>query len=165
MLKPYPVACIATDLNPAATIATQKTGERNLSSIDCLLTSLSNGIPNRRQLFDIIVFNPPYVPTEELCEMACKPCHEKIHGCDPEDLLEAAWAGGSDGRHWIDQVMPMIDGLLSPGGAFYMIALQANKPDELMEWGRRDWNFASKVALKRKAGIEDLAVLKFWRSE
>jgi hypothetical protein len=44
-----------------------------------------------------------------------------------------------------------------------MIALQANKPEELMAWARRDWNLESKIALRRKAGIEDLVVLKFWR--
>lgn len=103
------------------------------------------------------------MPTEELCEMASSPTHENIHGCDPESLLEAAWAGGADGRHWIDLVLPMIDGLMSPNGAFYMIALQANKPAELMEWARRDWDFASFVAKRRKVGVEDLYVLKFWR--
>ncbi|PJF18198.1 hypothetical protein PSACC_01987 [Paramicrosporidium saccamoebae] len=159
----HPVVCVATDLNPAATLATIRTGERNLASVDCLLTSLSNGIQSR-SLFDIIVFNPPYVPTEELCEMAARPTHENIHGCEPEDLLEAAWAGGADGRYWIDKVLPSIDGLLSKQGTFYMIALQANKPEELMAWARRDWDLESKIALKRKAGIEDLVVLKFWRS-
>ena len=164
ILKPQLLACVATDVNPHATRATMRTGERNLVSVDPLLTNLFNGISGcERRLFDVILFNPPYVPTEQLCPMAERPCRESVHKCTPPAFLEAAWAGGPDGRHWIDQVMPRVDGMLAPRGFFYMIALSANRPEELMEWARRDWGFNSKVALRRKAGIESLSVLKFWR--
>jgi release factor glutamine methyltransferase len=79
--------------------------------------------------------------------------------------LEAAWAGGEDGRYWIDIVLPRIDGLLSEKGLFYMIVLEANKPEELMEWAKREWDLQSEMVLRRKCGIEDLRVLKFWRRQ
>lgn len=165
ILRPHHMACVATDVNPHAVRATMRTGERNLVSVDPLLTSLSNGIScASRRLFDVILFNPPYVPTERLCAIAERPCRESVHECSPLAFLEAAWAGGLDGRHWIDQVLPRIDGMLSERGAFYMIALSANRPTELMEWAKRDWNFQSKIVLRRKAGMESLSVIKFWRA-
>lgn len=152
-------------MNPHATRATLRTAERNLASVDSVLTSLSNGIPHDRRLFDVILFNPPYVPTEGLCPAAERPSHERVHRCERSGLLEAAWAGGEDGRYWIDIVLPRIDGLLSEKGLFYMIVLEANKPEELMEWAKREWDLQSEMVLRRKCGIEDLRVLKFWRRQ
>lgn len=163
ILRPHGIACLATDLNPSATRATLRTAERNLSSVDALLTSLSNGLHTRRGLFDVILFNPPYVPTESVSPLAANPNRESIHQCRPEDLLEASWTGGPDGRYWIDRLLPRIDALLSRDGVFYMIALEANRPAEVMKWAQDDWNLASRILLKRKAGIETLSVIKFWR--
>lgn len=162
-LYPHALACVATDLNPQATCATLRTAERNLASVDAVLTSLTDGVPPGRRLFDVVLFNPPYVPTECLCPLAEAPCRQSVTACDPEVLLEAAWAGGANGRHWIDQVMPRIDGLLSPQGAFYMLVLEANMPQQLMEWARKDWDLDSQMLVTRKAGTEALGVLKFWR--
>jgi release factor glutamine methyltransferase len=162
-LRPHFLACLATDLNPKATYATLRTAERNLASVDAILTCLADGLPADRRLFDVILFNPPYVPTECLCPLARRPCRQGIDKCDPETLLEASWAGGADGRYWIDKVMGKVDGLLSDRGVFYMIALDANKPAQLLQWAQTEWNLKSSVVMRRKAGCESLNVLKFWR--
>jgi len=56
---------------------------------------------------DVLVFNPPYVPTE------------------PDEVgssgIEAAWAGGINGRQVIDRFLPRIASLLSPRGRLYMV--------------------------------------------
>lgn len=162
-LHPHALACVATDLNPRAACATLRTAERNLTSVDAVLTSLTDGLPRGRRLFDVVLFNPPYVPTESVCPLAEAPCRQRVASCDPEALLEAAWAGGPNGRYWIDQVMPRIDGLLSPRGVFYMIVLDANMPKQLMDWARDKWRLDSHMVMKRSAGVEALGVLKFWR--
>lgn len=164
-LYPRALACVATDLNPRATCATLRTAERNLTSVDAVLTCLTDGLPQRRCLFDVVLFNPPYVPTESLCPLAEAPCRQSVASCDPEALLEAAWAGGPKGRYWIDQVMPRIDGLLSPQGVFYMLVLDANMPKQLMDWARDKWKLDSQMVVRRRAGAEALSVLKFWRLE
>ena len=52
----------------------------------------------RPYLVDVLIFNPPYVPTpkEEV----------GLRG------IEAAWAGGIDGRQVIDEFLPLIQVLI-----------------------------------------------------
>lgn len=47
--------------------------------------------------------------------------------------LRAAWAGGRDGRRVLDRLLPLVPRLLSPRGAFYLVAMRANKPAEILE--------------------------------
>lgn len=162
LLSPWPIVCVGTDLNPWACEATIKTAKQNgISNISVLKTSIANGLRrgDKWGLFDVIFYNPPYVPTPEPFTLS-----KMTNIKSGEDLLEAAWAGGQDGRYWIDRVLPQIDGLLSPNGLFYMIALDANKPHEIMNVARIEWNLASEIVIKRRAGIENLVVIKFWRS-
>lgn len=163
-LRPHHLACLATDVNPRATHATLRTAERNLTSVDAILTSFSDGLLPSKRLFDVILFNPPYVPTECVNAVAQRPCRQSVSSCDPDGLLEVAWAGGKRGRYWIDRVLPKIDGLLSDKGVMYMIVLAANDPEELREWAEKEWGFKSEMAMKRRTGLEALQVLKFWRA-
>lgn len=66
---------------------------------------------------DVLIFNPPYVPTpsDEVGSMG----------------IEAAWAGGVDGREVIDLFLPRIDLLLAPGGRCYLVLVAENRPAEI----------------------------------
>ncbi|KAI8009704.1 Methyltransferase N6AMT1 [Camellia lanceoleosa] len=60
-------------------------------------------------LVDVMVVNPPYVPT-------------------PEDVvgregIASAWAGGENGRSVINKILPIADKLLSDRGWLYMVTL------------------------------------------
>jgi release factor glutamine methyltransferase len=59
---------------------------------------------------DVLVFNPPYVPSE---------ADEIGLDCDWAPDISAAWAGGVRGREVIDRLVPMVWGRLRPGGSFY----------------------------------------------
>ena len=67
---------------------------------------------------DVILFNPPYVPTPD----------DEVGG----NGIEASWAGGKDGRVVLDKALPQIARLLSwPNGAAYIITVDDNMPEEL----------------------------------
>lgn len=85
-------AYFAVDINPFAVNITQKTAKNNNVEIQVINGSLLESIFDGK--VDVIIFNPPYVPS------------------DPEELessdIEAAWAGGIDGREVIDKLLPTI---------------------------------------------------------
>jgi release factor glutamine methyltransferase len=94
---------------------------------------------------DVLVFNPPYVPT---------PSEEVA-----SEGIEAAWAGGVDGREVIDRLLPLIGKLLSNRGLFYMVLVDENKPDEIASILSGQGLVASKV-VKTKAKNEHLSIWK-----
>jgi release factor glutamine methyltransferase len=55
--------CVASDINPAANAATSMTAVENNVWVDCIRMNLGKSF-NRNE-FDVIIFNPPYVPTED----------------------------------------------------------------------------------------------------
>ena len=63
-------------------------------SLECVRSSLLSGMEGAVGRVDVMVFNPPYVPTPD----------EEVAGCG----IEASWAGGTDGRIVIDQFLPKI---------------------------------------------------------
>jgi release factor glutamine methyltransferase len=87
---------ITTDINEFACQTTRQTGfQNNIKHIEPIRTSLVNGIlPRLQNQIDILCFNPPYVVTT----------HEEVGSLG----IEAAWAGGIDGREVIDELLPYI---------------------------------------------------------
>ncbi|ESL12045.1 hypothetical protein TRSC58_00193 [Trypanosoma rangeli SC58] len=74
--------------------------------------------------FDVILFNPPYVPTsmDEL-ESAGK----------QGDFITAAWCGGPRGRVVVDRFVSQLPRFLSAGGVCYIVAIAQNDVPGLMK--------------------------------
>lgn len=83
---------------------------------DDLLRAL---MPRLHGAVDILVCNPPYVPT---------PDHEVARGG-----IAAAWAGGNRGRVVVDRLLPLVPQVLSPRGVFYLVTVPENDPQG--RWG------------------------------
>lgn len=149
-----PVFALATDINPHATRATQCTAMRNLVSVDSIMTSMCQGTRLEGKV-DVLIFNPPYVPTDEIIH----PSPNTV----ADNIIDAAFAGGPDGRYWIDVFFPQVHRLLSPKGSFWLVTIEQNKPAELMNMAAKNWGLKSKVTKSRKAGFEMLYILKFWK--
>ena len=140
---------LAIDLNGAAAAATVGTAAANARCVDvvngdkwsCLRPSLQGGV-------DMVVFNPPYVPTPD----------EEVGS----QGVEAAWAGGERGRVVIDQVLPTLHSLLSPTGAMYMVAVLENDPADIARQLAK-LGFCTVQVAKRRAFNEVLFILKVRR--
>lgn len=143
------VQLFATDINPHATVVTQETLRLHGMEGDVVLTSLVEGFHSRfLNSVDVLVFNPPYVPTP------------------PEEVgvkgIVASWAGGERGREVVDKFLPQAVKLLSNRGAFYLVTLSENDPEEICSIMEKK-GFKSVFLLKRLTEEETLYVLKFWR--
>ncbi|KAJ2078154.1 S-adenosylmethionine-dependent methyltransferase [Coemansia sp. RSA 988] len=149
LLDTSPTLIISTDINPAAVNATIETVVRNPSQavfIQChtrFLQALDSRLYGN---IDILVFNPPYVvtPTSEI---------------DSTDEA-STWAGGRHGREVLDQLLPQIPQLLSPSGRFYLVVIEQNKPDDIIQ-ALSAHGLSGKRILSRKAGREQLSILRF----
>ena len=139
----------ATDLNKNACLATEKTSMKNENILNLINCDLVGPIMDRlEKSIDILLFNPPYVVTEG----------EELGS----NGIEAAWAGGKDGREVMNRIFPLLDRLLSKSGVFYLVCI---KPNRIEDIGAvlKTHGFQMTIVLNRKAGIENLFVLKFVR--
>ncbi len=100
--------------------------------------------------FDLIVFNPPYVPT---------PSDEV-----GSDGIEAAWAGGLDGREVTDVALPIIAEALNRGGWFYLVVVDENRPREIIAI-MEGMGCTGEVLVRRRAKNEALSVLLFRKKQ
>uniref|UniRef100_A0A8C0J9L3 Methyltransferase HEMK2 n=1 Tax=Chelonoidis abingdonii TaxID=106734 RepID=A0A8C0J9L3_CHEAB len=141
---------ICTDINPIAASCTLETAVLNKVHIHPVITDLVTGLlPRLNGKVDLLLFNPPYVvtPSEEV----------ESHG------LEAAWAGGKNGREVMDRLFPLVPDLLSTGGLFYLVTIKENNPDEILETMKK-YGLRGTRVLSRQAGRETLSILKFSKS-
>ncbi|KAF7270584.1 hypothetical protein GWI33_016475 [Rhynchophorus ferrugineus] len=132
-----------TDINPKACIATTRTAKMNKVPLECTRMDLTT---NLKCKFDIILFNPPYVLTEEL----------EIFGCG----LNRAFAGGLRGRSVTDRLLNNLNDILSDNGVCYLLLLKENNIGEIGEkMGEK--GFKIKLVIQRKIPGEHLFVYKF----
>jgi release factor glutamine methyltransferase len=97
-LGPAASLCIATDINPHAAACALAQG------VDVVLTDLCAGL---RGPFDLVIFNPPYLPTQP---------EERL-----EDWLEYALDGGPDGRNVIGRFASDVRRVLAPTGRVLLL--------------------------------------------
>uniref|UniRef100_A0A2P2JRN1 Methyltransferase small domain-containing protein n=1 Tax=Rhizophora mucronata TaxID=61149 RepID=A0A2P2JRN1_RHIMU len=151
MLAPLPngVYYIATDISPHALRVTGETLEAHGLQAELVNTDIASGLEKHLAgLVDVLVVNPPYVPTPEN-EVGC-------------EGIASAWAGGYNGRTLIDRILPFAAAFLSPRGCLYMVTLTANDPCDICLQMRK-LGFASRIVLQRSTEEESLHIIKFWR--
>ncbi|KAI9477741.1 MAG: S-adenosyl-L-methionine-dependent methyltransferase [Benjaminiella poitrasii] len=139
---------LTTDINEFACKITKETGSKNdITHIEPIRTSLIDGLlPRLKNSIDLLCFNPPYVVTT----------HEEVGSMG----IEASWAGGIDGREVIDQFLPHIKNLLSPKGIFYLLLINENKPEQVVEMMKVTYNMKAEIMMQRRAGRERQFILK-----
>ena len=139
----------ATDTNPHAVRVTRETLEAHGVHAEVISTDIASGLEERLAgLVDVMVVNPPYVPTPE----------DEVG----REGITSAWAGGEDGRSVIDRILPVADKLLSSKGWLYLVTLSSNHPLQLC-LQMREKGYASRIVLQRSTDEESLHIIKFWR--
>lgn len=143
------VKCIGIDINTKAVEMASATASNNNVNIEVVHTSFEDTyIEQYDSHVDIIIFNPPYVPTSD----------DELGS----DGIEAAWAGGINGRVVIDKFLPIVSRLLSPKGKFYLVLVEENKPKQIINEMTKQ-GLKGEIVLKRQAMNEGLQILRFSR--
>ena len=136
---------LAVDINPFALECAKVNAKLNnaFSKIEFRLSDLFSAIP-RSEKFDLIIFNPPYLPTSP-SEAASGP-------------IDAAWNGGRTGRKVISRFLRSFATHLKPRGALLMLhadLADTEKTVKVLE----SKGFRVRKITEIKAGNETLSVL------
>ncbi|XP_053676024.1 uncharacterized protein LOC128726251 [Anopheles nili] len=150
--------CIGVDINPDACRMTCKTAQLNRTSLDVVNMNLLDGV--RSGSIDLLVFNPPYVPTGSTAS-SLEEHIEEFRSPDSQRLVHS-WAGGTDGRAVTDLVLADLNRILSADGVFYLLLLKENKPNEVLERVHSD-GFQGCILKERRIRGEHLYVLRIQR--
>ncbi|KAG5458839.1 MAG: hypothetical protein BJ554DRAFT_863 [Olpidium bornovanus] len=192
LLAPLSPLFLCTDVSPSACKATAATaGQNEVELVEAVNTWFVDGLARRiEKSVDVLIFNPPYVvtPSDEV--------YTRRDVGKRGAAIEAAWAGGSDGREVIDMMLDIVDvgnnngsaatdwkrgchwggSALSRGRVLHRAhqAKQAGGDSRYSQatiWtGKQSqWEGVNRpaygqVAAQRRAGRENLFIVKFWRS-
>jgi release factor glutamine methyltransferase len=145
MFRAGAISVLAVDINPAALLASEKkvaeyTKKKKTQkpghSFGVLESNLFSKVKGK---FDLIAFNPPYVPTD---------------GVKWVDL-----DGGLEGRSVINKFIPAVAKHLNPNGAVLLLISSLNNPQAIQSAFFEN-GFSIKEVSKKKLFFEELIVLK-----
>jgi release factor glutamine methyltransferase len=149
----------AIDINKFACDATQRTARANSVNVDVINMDLLTSF--KENSIDLLVFNPPYVPTETIEDDSDG---AKVYkNCDEKKMLTKSWAGGKDGCEIINRVLLNLDKILSERGIFYLLLIKENKPEKIVAQ-LKQMGFNAVQIIDRKIRGEHLLVLKIFKS-
>jgi len=140
---------VSVDVNPSACTLTGRTLDVNARSHHDQVSGDLLGCVREGFALDLLLFNPPYVPTPE----------SEVAGGG----IEASWAGGVRGRTVIDRLVPLLGSRLArPLGVLYLLLLDENDPDEVAQWVERECRMEAVVVVQPKRfRNERLRVIRF----
>ncbi|KAI3398317.1 hypothetical protein diail_9540 [Diaporthe ilicicola] len=178
------VLTLGVDVNAFACSATAATAARaaadNPATHGRFLGAVRGDLlaPLRAGCADVLVFNPPYVPTDELPAQDDERLTAAGAGADDgamsasarfdrdSYLLSLSYAGGRDGMEITDRLVEGLPGVLSASGCAYLLLCAGNKPDEVKARIRGfgpAWRVETVGDSGKQAGWEKLQIIRIWR--
>ena len=136
---------------------------------DTVLSDLTTSL--RKGSVDVLVFNPPYVPTETLPDIPDDTTWNRKSKFEREShLLALAYAGGEDGMETTNRLLRELGEVLSQRGVAYVLLCKRNRPQEVLERLRgggngRFWKAEVVGESGGKGGWERLCVVRIWNGE
>ncbi len=136
-LKDAAARVVATDISPFAC------ENARLNGVEVIRTDLYRGICGK---FDLIIFNPPYLPTSD---------EERL-----KSWLNRAFDGGPTGRKEIARFLGGVDDILAPGGRIMMVMSTLTGVEEVNKMFS-GYGFRGQEAATEKVPFEKLVVRKY----
>ena len=131
---------LAVDINPQAIDAARRNAEKNKAeNIEYRISNLFENIKEEEK-FDLIIFNPPYLPSEE------------------KDPQAQAWAGGTMGREIIDKFIVDAPKHLTEKGRIQLLISSLNDVDDVLKT-MRERNLEAIIIASEKLWFEELYVI------
>ena len=136
-----------TDINfDACELARKNFAENGIENIEILWGNLFEVVENRK--FDVILFNTPYLPTDE--------------GDVIDSNLNYAFDGGLNGRKVIDLFLNEVKNHLNDGGIVQMIQSSLSGNDETL--ARLDeLGFIAEIAASEHFFFEDITLINAYK--
>jgi release factor glutamine methyltransferase len=128
---------VGVDINPHAC---RQAREQGIPAVRGNLTD-----PFGADCFDVVLFNPPYLPTPPDAE--------------GDDWLEHALSGGEDGRAVVEPFLDDVGRVLAPGGVVLLLVSSLTGLDEVREFAAARGLSGEEVAGEKHA-FERLVVLR-----
>ncbi len=132
------VEMIGCDINPEA--CTQAS-DRGIPAVRCDMFE-----PFRDDSFEIVVCNPPYLPTPPEKEW--------------DDWMERALSGGEDGRAVVDPFLTGIERVLCEDGNAFLLISSLTGPEAACEFAATQ-GLSSSIVAEQPEPFEKLLVLRF----
>jgi release factor glutamine methyltransferase len=115
---------------------------------------------------DVLIFNPPYVPTPDLPSLLQE---DNLSSYDADShYLSLSYAGGEDGMEVTNRLLASLPEVLSSDrGIAYVLLCAQNKPEivkqEIRKWGDT-WTAETVGSSGKKAGWEKLQIFRIYRA-
>ncbi|MDO5831644.1 MAG: class I SAM-dependent methyltransferase [Methanobrevibacter sp.] len=136
-----------TDINfDACMLAEKNFKANNIENIEILFGNLFEVVENRK--FDVILFNTPYLPTED---------DEVL-----EDTINYAFDGGLNGRKVIDLFLNEVGNHLNDGGIVQMIQSSLSGNEETLEKFNQ-LGFIAEIAASEHFFFEDITLINAYK--
>lgn len=135
------IRVLATEINPHAASCAKANG------VEVIRTDLFRGLKPEKQnaSFDLILFNPPYLPTSE---------DEKVPG-----WLNYAFDGGASGRKTLDRFLDEVRNYLKPLGKI-LVLISSITGLETVKEKMEKLGFEVDVVGRKKISFEELMVVR-----
>lgn len=133
---------VGVDINPYAVECTRKNAEINDISLDVRLGDLFEPVGDEK--FDLILFNTPYLPSDD----------DDLVG----DELDAAWNGGKDGREVIDRFIDELPKHLNSNATVQIVQSSLSNIDETVSRLEKI-GFEVSVTSSKKFFFEEIVVI------
>lgn len=134
---------VATDINfNAIELAEKNFAANGIKNIQLLFGDLFEPVKNQK--FDVILFNTPYLPTQE-CEIL-------------DDGLNCAFDGGLDGRDVIDKFLNEVKNHLNHGGRIQLVQSSLSNIEETIS-KLKHLGFKAEVTASEKFFFEEIVLI------